>query len=53
MKKLYTFTYKEESQAWQEESNYHGAEQELLLVQKRFKQMEIAFALRKNSGLYA
>ena len=33
-----------------DESNHNGAEQESLLKQERFVQMEITFTLRKNGG---
>ena len=46
MKKPYL--YEEESQAWQDESNHHHAEQESLSVQERFEWTEITFALTKN-----
>ena len=42
--------YKEESQACQDESNHHDTEQELLLVQEKFKRMEVIFTLRRNEG---
>ena len=45
-----SYIYKEEGQAWQDESSHHCAEQESLSVQERFKWMEITFALRKNEG---
>ena len=48
-KKPYTFK-KEESQAWQDESNHHHAELESLSVQERFEWMEITFAPTENGG---